>query len=171
MRAMSNPGQIIPAESSQSSLLYLVCHALMDQEVGLAVIGRSVESRMIREIRLTTGCFCTSVQKAHFIIVTGGSSDGALAEAPQGCLKYPDQGATVIYPVQRLGRGSLSMVMRGPGIRETVKAEMEGILTQEIELAAELNSEFPLGVELIFIDDRSIMAVPRSAEFLSIKGV
>lgn len=171
MQAMSNPGRIIPAESSQEGLLHLVCQTLMDQEVGLAVIGRNVKSRMIKEIKLATGCFCTSVQKADFIIVTGGSSDGALADAPRGSLEYPDQGATVIYPVQRLGFGNLSLVMRGPGIRDTVKTEMEGILTQEIKLAAGINSEFPLGLELIFIDDRSIMAIPRSAEFLSITGV
>ncbi|MFP4325227.1 MAG: phosphonate C-P lyase system protein PhnH [Desulfonatronovibrio sp.] len=171
MRAMSGPGQVIEVSRTSpggKSLLQAVCETLLDQEVGLAAVGRAVDSSFVREISLSTGCFCTSVKEAGFILVGGGSSEGALAHASRGTLDYPDQGATVIYPVEKLGSGDLRLILKGPGIRDTCKTEITGMDVTELELSAELSSEFPLGLDLIFVDKRSIMAIPRSTEFVSI---
>lgn len=170
MQAMSGPGQVLNADCSEKNLVQLLCETLLDHEVGLAVVGKQVDTKMIKEITLSTGCFCTSVHKADYIMVAGGSSGGALRDACKGTLEYPDQGATVIYPVQSLGRGCVSLVLKGPGIKDTCEVQLEGADMSELELAAELSSEFPLGLDLIFADKSSLMAIPRSTDFVSIKS-
>ncbi|MFO7729043.1 MAG: phosphonate C-P lyase system protein PhnH [Desulfonatronovibrio sp.] len=168
MQAMSGPGQVVNPGCSEKNLVQLICETLLDQEVGLAVVGNEVETRMIKEITLSTGCFCTSVKKADYIVVAGGSSDGALRDAFRGSLENPDQGATVIYSITSFKRGSLSLVLKGPGIKDTCTVQMEGVDRSEVEMAAELSSDFPLGLDLIFADQSSLMAIPRSTDFVSI---
>jgi alpha-D-ribose 1-methylphosphonate 5-triphosphate synthase subunit PhnH len=52
----------------------------------------------------------------------------------------------------------------GPGIREEiVTAPLKGIELRELAYLKEINSEYPLGVDALFIDQGGrVMALPRS---------
>ncbi|MCL5423135.1 MAG: phosphonate C-P lyase system protein PhnH, partial [Nitrospirae bacterium] len=93
-------------------------------------------------------------------------------------LEYPDTGATVIYSINSLSlippippfvkggmRGNLRITLKGPGINGEITPFIGGIKKDEFHYLKEINSEYPLGVDSIFIDaENRIMCIPRSTK-------
>jgi alpha-D-ribose 1-methylphosphonate 5-triphosphate synthase subunit PhnH len=101
--------------------------------------------------------------EADFIFVA--ASDLPLAEvlagAKPGDLVDPHSGATIIAQVSALAEGG-SLILRGPGIKDenrlTISRDREWIAARERK-----NREFPLGVDLFFVDpEHRVAALPRT---------
>jgi alpha-D-ribose 1-methylphosphonate 5-triphosphate synthase subunit PhnH len=164
MQAMSNPGMIVPVEKQpETTLLQSICETLLDHEVLLAVVGQGVDTNFINDIRMFCACRCVPIENADYVVVFGGSSGGQLINISVGTPEQPDRGATVIYPVDHLNaRGRVKITLNGPGIRKESEIFLDGVDAQELELARQLNSRFPLGIDLLFCDSESVLALPRS---------
>jgi alpha-D-ribose 1-methylphosphonate 5-triphosphate synthase subunit PhnH len=173
MQAMAHPGRVLPAGiMGDPPLLDLICATLLDQEAGLAVIGPGDQENLLQTLTLLTGCRQVPLAEADFIIVIGGTSQAALAQVRVGSLEYPDQGATLIYPVDGLNTGTgIALELQGPGIRDAQKLCIDGMAQEDLLLLRDLNSHFPQGVDLLACTADHIVALPRSTKLqISEKG-
>ena len=133
----------------------------MDNEVSFAVID---DRDMEAVLALHTGSRLVSPEEADFLIVCKGTAGSRLTECRRGSLEYPNTGATVVYLVEELCEGSEGIVLSGPGINGTLSLQVKGLPVGEFPLLQKVNSEFPLGVDALFLDRSGrIACIPRSS--------
>ncbi len=183
LQAMSHPGRVYQLEQKtevRSQItdkynLFSVLQTLLDHEVGFCVIGKEKEY-LKSNISELTGCPVKDISDADFIIVSDGESNGEILKAKKGSLEYPDTGATVIYSIRSLSqippypplvkggiRGDLKLTLKGPGINGEISLFLVGVSKKEFHYLKEINSEYPLGIDSVFIDSANrIMCIPRS---------
>lgn len=161
MQAMSQPGRTYPVPPIDCmSPIMSVLVTLLDNEVTFAVTdpGREVE------IRMATGSMPAQLEEADFLVVPSGDSGGAILRIKRGELRYPDTGATVIYAVESLASGPMSIKLTGPGIRSEKIISTEGWGEREALALKEANARYPLGVDCILVDTAGRVAcIPRSS--------
>ena len=161
LRGMSHPGKVysLPGEPETGAIKLLGC--LMDHEVSFAVLdNRDMETALA----LHTGSRPVSPEEADYIIVCDGTTSGILADCRRGSLEYPDTGATIMYLVEELIEGDEGIVLSGPGVNGTISLQVKGLQTSEFRLLQKVNSEFPLGVDALFLDRCGrIACIPRSS--------
>lgn len=171
LQAMSHPGRVFTlsqesgVESQESGGLMLILQTLLDREVGFCVIGTEKEY-LKTNISELTGCPVKDISDADFIIISDGESNGEILKAKRGTLEYPDIGATVIYSIRSLSArddGGLTLTLKGPGINGEISPFLSGVSKREFHYLKEINSEYPLGIDSVFIDSANrIMCIPRS---------
>ncbi len=180
LQAMRHPGRVYQLEQKTEARsqitdkynlsfvfcsLFSVLQTLLDHEVGFSVIGTEKEY-LETSISKLTGSPVRDISDADFIIVSDGESKGEILKAKRGSLEYPDRGATVVYLVKSLdGRdnGKTIVLLKGPGIRNDISPVIHGLGRNELYYIKKINSEFPLGIDCIFIDGANrIMCIPRS---------
>lgn len=180
LQAMSHPGRLysLSPESifrtQEIKLTWprgvtLILQTLLDHEVGFCVIGKE-KKHIELTISELTGSPAKSISDADFIIIPDGKSNREILKAKRGTHEYPDTGATVIYVVESLNdrdniEASTIALLKGPGIRNNITVAVQGLGRNELSCIKEINSEFPLGVDCVFIDSTNkIMCIPRSAK-------
>jgi alpha-D-ribose 1-methylphosphonate 5-triphosphate synthase subunit PhnH len=171
LQAMSHPGRTYPLFSESPSNigpsceagLMLVLRTLLDHEVRFSVADARAES-LEKAIARLTGSRRATVADADFVIVPGGKSEGAILCARRGTLEYPDAGATVIYAVKSLeGGGGAAAVLKGPGIRGEIDVAIVGTSPEELADIKEMTSDYPLGIDCVFVDEAGlVLCIPRS---------
>ncbi len=163
LKGMSHPGKVyrLPVFTGGEHSVADLLGCLMDNEVSFAVIDdRDLETVLARH----TNSSQVSSEDADYIIVRNGTTRGKLAGFKRGSLEYPDTGATIVYLVDDLSEGKGGIVLSGPGVKGTVFLRITGIDPGELQLLSEINSEFPLGVDAIFLDRGwNIACIPRSS--------
>jgi alpha-D-ribose 1-methylphosphonate 5-triphosphate synthase subunit PhnH len=162
LQGMSHPGKVFPLTGlpREASAAVELLGCLMDNEVSFAVIG---DRNMETEIACHTDSRPVSSGDADYIIAQNGTTLGRLTSFKRGCLEYPDTGATVLYLVEALSE-TAGVVLSGPGIVGTASLRISGLDPGELQLLREVNSEFPLGVDAIFLDQSgNIACIPRSS--------
>ena len=173
---MSHPGRLyslsqesrVWSQERELNGLISVLQTLLDHEVGFCVIGTGKEY-LETTISELTRCPVKDISDADFIIVSDGESNGEILKA-RGTFEYPDTGATVIYVVGSLDdrdndrdNKKTIALLKGPGIRNDIASVIHGLGKNELSHIKEINSEFPLGIDCIFIDSANkIMCIPRS---------
>lgn len=163
LQAMSHPGKIYPLSgfSGPRPDVVMLLGCLMDNAVGFAVIG---DTELEAAIGRHTDSRPVSLETADYIVVCNGNTSGRLAGFKRGCLAYPDTGATVLYLVKELSESKGELVLSGPGVNGSAALRITGIDTEDLLLLSEVNREFPLGVDAIFLDQAgSIACIPRSS--------
>jgi alpha-D-ribose 1-methylphosphonate 5-triphosphate synthase subunit PhnH len=173
LQAMSRPGSVyvLPPMSAAGrepwGAMLLLLESLLDQEVSFAVIGGNGSEELQSLIAGRTRCRSADVGQADFLIVADGDSADEVLRAKRGTLQYPDTSATIVFGVQSLlfteDRQHI-IALTGPGIRgEALLGPVKGLGSREMEHLKELNSDFPLGVDAVFIDTVGrILCIPRS---------
>ncbi|MEG0274583.1 MAG: phosphonate C-P lyase system protein PhnH [Longicatena sp.] len=140
----------------------LLMHMLLDTDTSFALA--SSDSTLAVRFSNMTYCPCVDVREAAYIFVCGASSTSLqelIEQANEGTLKDPQLGATMIIECEELS-SSHQYRVQGPGI-QTEKSI--GIRMKEEWMLArnEKNKEFPLGIDLIFVDRKNnMMALPRT---------
>lgn len=168
LKVMSRPGTVSTMAETTRNLnsngMVALAITLLDQEVSFCVIDDELLDSEIEEITL---CKRKNIHDADFIFVPQGSSGGKIKQAKRGTLEYPDQGATVIYQVNQLVDSSNDqiIILSGPGIESTAEPLIDGIPLEEFHHLKEINTQYPLGIDVIIIDSmHRIMAIPRSIQ-------
>lgn len=166
VQAMSRPGSVVRLprreESGRHALLAGLLRCLMDNEVTCHVPDDCADE-LYREIFRITGSGRAEPETADFLLFPRGTSRGRLAAGRRGTREYPDRGATAVYLVDELAETGGSAELRGPGINGTVRPLIGGLDGAELGLLSEVNAEFPLGLDALFLDnDGRIMCIPRS---------
>jgi alpha-D-ribose 1-methylphosphonate 5-triphosphate synthase subunit PhnH len=170
--AMARPGKLnslpvvsINPPSGLSQYAAAAALTLLDSETGFCVLP---DNQMIVDyLLLNTGAASCPLTVAEFIIVIGATAGLELSDVCRGTLISPEKGATLIIMVDRLataaGTGS-KLTLRGPGIKGEAILYISGLNKSILEAIASLNQEYPLGVDVVYVDHAGTVAcVPRSS--------
>lgn len=158
LEAMSRPGrcqklQTIPAEGP---VVLAVLAGLLDSGVSLADphgLLREQDWPML---------LATAVPPAQADFILCDASSAPDFTPRLGTLPNPDQSATLILVVAELGQGDTCLKLTGPGIPEIETLVVDGMAPEWIALREDWVSAFPLGVDMILLDERWVTALPRT---------
>ena len=162
MRAFSYPGRIETLADTGTQALTLTLAALIDRGTSLADPQNLLDD--LTRQRLQTPL--TVAERAHFV-VADGTRPPAFTPA-LGSLESPEHGATIVLKVVALGLGA-DCQLEGPGIAGSQSLAVTGLESSWIEQRRAWNSAFPLGVEMILLDDIHAVALPRTTR-ITLKG-
>jgi alpha-D-ribose 1-methylphosphonate 5-triphosphate synthase subunit PhnH len=79
-----------------------------------------------------------------------------------GTLPSPEHSATLVVAVERLVDGALSLDLSGPGIDGHRVCQLSGLDEAWLVQRESWICGFPLGVDLILVDEEQVMALPRT---------
>lgn len=173
--SMSKPGIIsdLSEEAEKLELFqgclpatYIAAQMLLDTEVTFKVVSERV-GEVTHLLSQSTYAKESALEEADFIFVLRDAAPGylycALETAKVGELMDPHCSATVIIETESLSCGT-KLRLSGPGIQTTAPAEIHAA-EDWIDIRAERNKEFPLGLDLIFTDtSHRILALPRTTQ-------
>lgn len=164
LQAMSRPGKVyeLPQSHGEQQTAVQLLGCLLDNEVSLAVLDdAALETALLRH----TNSPKALPENADYIVVSQGTTCGWLTGFKRGTLEYPDAGATVIYLVEDLQADGGKINFSGPGIKGMVAPAISGFDMREFDSLREVNMEYPLGVDAIFLDRNGrIACIPRSTK-------
>jgi alpha-D-ribose 1-methylphosphonate 5-triphosphate synthase subunit PhnH len=169
LQAMSHPGKSyrLPAPTAadiKHAPLLAMLGCLLDSEVTFSIIGDDC-SPLANELTLYTGSSRTGISEADFIIARHGATDGLLPLIKRGSLEYPDKGATVVYRIDEIMDYGGTAALTGPGINGVIRPRFAGLAAEELPGFREINAEYPLGVDVMFLDSHGrIACIPRSTK-------
>lgn len=170
MNVFARPGTSTPIIPSGAGLLMDVLDVLLDHEVVFCVLGENKEL-MERKITDATGSMAAGIGSADFVITAAMDTGGEIYKAKRGSLEYPDNGATVIYysAVPFDNKTNRDLVLKGPGIAPGYGHAAPGIPENELKKISEINSDYPLGVDVVIISGNSLLCIPRSSRITGVK--
>lgn len=169
---MSRPGTVGLLQNQVSKLKQIpvfyrplagIAFTLVDREVSFHVVGEP--SKELEDlIQSYTLAQVKDVDQADYIFITSQASkeniEHAIRQAKTGTLRSPEHSATIILETSIAANGSL--LMEGPGIESSISitAGHTDVLYQS---RINKNSEYPLGLDFILIDDQAqIVCIPRT---------
>lgn len=169
--AMARPGKICPLpELNLTSVAGLskfatgMVFTLLDSDTSIAVIPQN--EVWLDYFHLNTGAKVTTPAQAEFIIVNGRDECKQILEINRGSLLSPETGSTVIIMVDRVAADGpgMGLTLTGPGINGQMRLVITGVNPANLAGIIDLNNEYPLGVDVFFVDEvGNLTAVPRSS--------
>jgi alpha-D-ribose 1-methylphosphonate 5-triphosphate synthase subunit PhnH len=149
-----------------SASLLLLALALFDQEVSFKVFSTQADT-VSKTINQLTYAKSTDTKKADFLLILQDAEKGSLEEAiinaKAGTLKNPHSSAFIIAEVESVTSGE-ALLLKGPGIHTTELVHLD-INENWVESRQEKNKEYPLGIDLIFIDqNHQLLSLPRTTQ-------
>ncbi|CCD97391.1 putative PhnH protein, phosphonate metabolism [Bradyrhizobium sp. ORS 375] len=174
MEAMARPGQAMPVldvvdgPSSMMAGVAALALTLLDQDTPVWLDHAFASAPDVGAwLKFHTGApIVARPDAATFALIAKPASLPDLASFALGTPEYPDRSTTLIMQVSSLTAGQ-TFHLRGPGIDGTTA------LTATIEpcdLFARLSINealFPRGVDMILVDGRSLVAIPRTTRLAS----
>lgn len=143
---------------------------LADVDVSVAVLDEDWE----RPFFIATGATRAGLATAQHVIATQQLTVAQLTSLERGNALHPERGARIFAAVAGFdGNGDHArLVLSGPGIVDESTLLVDGIAADFFVALAEVNSEFPAGIELFLVaPDGRIAAIPRSSHITVGKGV
>ncbi|MGL6166985.1 MAG: phosphonate C-P lyase system protein PhnH [Fusobacteriaceae bacterium] len=172
--SMSKPGKI---NEIADNIKHLEVHSSLSKEImSLAYTLLNIDSKFYIEIKeeekyiqLHTFARGESIEKSEFIFIDIRNQEvdnilNIMKKAPKGTLEDPHEGATLILHVEEI-KESEGLVLSGPGIKEKTDVFVVELNEEILKNRAEINSEFPLGIDFILIDNSGrILCLPRTTK-------
>lgn len=172
LQAMGQPGRTfrlqLPLDISSFSAMTAVADCLLDPEVAFAVIGNGSASDLERTLCQRNGGRVSDITGADYLFVTDLEMIGGFSEVRCGDITNPENGATIIYHMDTLrkdGTGRFRVRLQGPGIEHPagIAPEMRELTMELLKELAEINADYPLGVDAVFVrPGGEVMCIPRS---------
>jgi alpha-D-ribose 1-methylphosphonate 5-triphosphate synthase subunit PhnH len=88
-------------------------------------------------------------------------------EPKLGTLPSPELSATIILKVKKIDdqqQGDLNLRLTGPGVNGQKNCSISGFDLHWLAAREEWISSFPLGVDLLLVDDAKVMSLPRTTK-------
>lgn len=173
--AMARPGRLgrLPVADARCPVagcapLAALLLTLLDHEVTFAVVpaagDHALADRLSDYLTVVTGSRPAPLDRADYVVALGGLAPGCLERLKRGTLTYPDASATLLILVPSLtaGRG-LPAALAGPGVPSETVVQLAGLTPADLVALAEVNAEFPLGVDVVLVDAAgAVVGLPRS---------
>jgi alpha-D-ribose 1-methylphosphonate 5-triphosphate synthase subunit PhnH len=164
--SLSAPLAKMTLDSDCPHTFLILALTLIDNEVRFAYSGNAAQSKS-HFIASLTFSQISSIESGQYIFVEDNLAD-TLERCAIGDLAQPHTAATVITLVKSFESGQ-RLQFSGPGIQKSFTQAID-LPSDWITVRAERNREFPLGVDLIFVDpDGSILAIPRTTHLQLIR--
>lgn len=168
LSAQANPGQIRNIirqadkfEGDYQTLLALGC-TLLDNEERMYV---EKNPRLSSELHSLTLCREADLNQADYVFLSSemnyGSLEQILKNVKHGTYEDPQESATIILLCSRIS-GEENLCLSGPGIDGEYTLNVYPYVKKVIQLRNSLKIEYPLGVDLIFVDlQGNLLGIPR----------
>jgi len=176
--SMSRPGLItnlkdeaakVDLEAGCFPSTLVLAAMLLDTEVTFKVVSEK-EEETTRWINQLTYAKADAAERADFVFVLYDKAEDELGQILQrvkiGSLIDPHDSATIIVEADAVTDGC-DFKLTGPGIEEAnyVNVSVNG---NWMEVRQQQNAEFPMGVDLIFVDkNHHLLCLPRTTQILS----
>lgn len=174
LNAMAKPGVIenlqkeaekVEIETNCYKSTFLMMMMLLDREVSFNVVSeKSVDvSSLISQM---TYAKVKPIEEADYIFVLKDACDKQLdmviRKSKIGDLIDPNKSATIIAEFKCLNDGENILNFKGPGIKNLCEARISGE-RKWIKERSVKNEEYPLGIDLIYVDEKNnVMCIPRT---------
>jgi len=165
MDAMSRPGKVIELKDvlNGDTVHRAVLATLVGGEVSLCDYHDLLQQDDWPLLQASQ----THADAADYILCDG--SQEAEIQPKLGTLSSPDFAATLIMLVDTIGEGEHQLKLQGPGVNGVVNTRLKGFHNSWYEKRDSWNSAFPLGVDMIIVDTKRVMALPRTTQVEVIK--
>ncbi len=169
--ALSRPGKVLdlPFPPGSDDFFDPLIQVLRPLLIGKATFCLTQDSRdfhLGEYLRMTIGSRLSDPSHADFLVVPLGKSFGEVLSLKRGSLDCPEQGATVLYGVERLESDRYAesgIRFSGPGVHGFAEPMIRGLPFKELLYLKKVNQEFPLGIDALFVDHKGrLMGLPRS---------
>jgi alpha-D-ribose 1-methylphosphonate 5-triphosphate synthase subunit PhnH len=158
LEAMSRPGTLhsIVGLDETSNTQLAVLAALLDSSVCFSDSDQLLEAADIALLQSIQ----TTPEAADYLLCSGSRAPSF--EPRLGSLASPEQSATLVVRVTDLEAGDLQLDLRGPGIKENQVCNIQGLDPDWLQKRKAWVCGFPLGVDMILLDQQQMMALPRT---------
>ena len=158
LEAMSRPGSlhIIHQLPEVGTAALTVLATLLDSEVSLSDPENILDDtdRTLLQVKQADS------DEADYILCNGNKVINVNPKL--GTLPSPEQSATLILTVDSLTTGNTHLILSGPGIKTNTSLKIDGLAEQWLTLRNDWVCHFPLGVDLILVDDKQLISIPRT---------
>lgn len=175
--SMSRPGKVnnikrqadkVDIEAGCFNSTVVLVFMLLDTEVTFKVFSEH-EADITKLINQLTYAKSDEAENADFILVLNDARpeqlEQAFMAACPGNLTDPHKSATMVIETGAVSN-SRNLILKGPGIEEECCVKVQ-TPDSWVELRAEKNSEYPLGIDIIFTDpDSNILCIPRTTQIV-----
>ncbi|KPU42592.1 alpha-D-ribose 1-methylphosphonate 5-triphosphate synthase subunit PhnH [Oxobacter pfennigii] len=175
LNCMSRPGLIENInEQSEKIDIYtnfysstlLLMFMLLDAEVNFYIVTED-ESEIKKIVNQLSYAKSTDIKDADFIFILNDARaeqiEEAFLNAKTGTLMDPQKSATIIFETKGL-KNEEGLILKGPGIKDEAYAKIDA-KSNWINYRDKKNIEYPLGIDIIFVDvDSNIMCLPRTTK-------
>ncbi|CAL79034.1 putative PhnH protein, phosphonate metabolism [Bradyrhizobium sp. ORS 278] len=177
MEAMARPGQVMTIDGdvgrppSMMAGVAAVALTLLDQDTPVWLDQAFARAADVGAwLKFHTGApIVSQPDAASFALIAEPGALPDLASFALGTAEYPDRSTTLIMQVPSLAAGE-SFRLRGPGIDGTT-ALTATLAPADLFARLSMNQAlFPRGIDVILVDDRSLVAIPRTTR-LAASGV
>jgi alpha-D-ribose 1-methylphosphonate 5-triphosphate synthase subunit PhnH len=159
LHAMSRPGtrvNMLREPTAQSATAVLA--TLLDAEVSLADPDGLLEQGVWPMLQANS----LEPEIADYILCRGVKPPGF--QPRLGTLASPEMSATLLVLVDSLSEGELTLHLSGPGVQEKAQCSVAGLDVEWLARRADWVSAFPLGVDLLLVDEAAVIALPRTTK-------
>jgi alpha-D-ribose 1-methylphosphonate 5-triphosphate synthase subunit PhnH len=174
MSAMARPGSVQPVAVSVGAPHGMmrgtpaIALTLFDHDTPIWLDGAmAATSEVTRWLKFHTSApVVGDASIASFALIGDAKNLPALDRFAIGSNEYPDRSTTLILQVESLSQGP-AYQLRGPGIDgvSTLRATIE---PRDLFARLAINATlFPRGIDVVLVDDASIVAIPRTTRLES----
>jgi alpha-D-ribose 1-methylphosphonate 5-triphosphate synthase subunit PhnH len=157
--AMSRPGRvksILYASKDQACTAILA--TLLDADVSLA----DPDSLLDEDAWPMLQAYNTKPEEADYILCGGGKPPSF--QPKLGSLSCPELSATIIIKVDSLSEGEMNLLLSGPGVDGIARCAIAGLDADWLSRRERWVAAFPLGVDLLLVDETAVLALPRTTK-------
>jgi alpha-D-ribose 1-methylphosphonate 5-triphosphate synthase subunit PhnH len=159
LEAMSRPGKAQRIQQEAGDQAYTAILAtLLDAEVSLADPDALLDEQTWPMLQANSA----GPQAADYVLCSGGKPPSF--QPRLGSLSSPEQSATIIIKVDALSEGEMSLLLSGPGVNGHIRCAITGLEPDWLTKRASWVSAFPLGVDLLLVDETTVLALPRTTK-------
>jgi alpha-D-ribose 1-methylphosphonate 5-triphosphate synthase subunit PhnH len=176
LQAMARPGRLRRLEVGDlPSPAWAIAECLLDSQVSFCLAGSRPEEVPPEDFSAATGSQAAGLPEADFVFVSGPPAESVIRAARRGRPESPEEAATLVFSLTRRPPDPaerLRVRLSGPGIAapEGIAPEMPGIPLPVFTALAEVNADYPLGVDAIFLlPNGELMCLPRSTR-ITVEG-
>lgn len=170
MDAMSRPGSlqtILPPVAPPAPLspaAGAIALSLLDHDTPVWLSAGLAKSSVPQWFGFHTGAPLTREKaEARFAFVEAGAALASLGLFSAGSQEYPDRSTTLVIDVASF-EGGKTLVLGGPGIRDTTTVTITGLPELFLRMWAENRTLFPRGVDVLLTCGRQFLALPRTVK-------
>lgn len=169
MDAMSKPGKVkkltehkfINYPANFNPYVLSVLKTLGDNSVSF-----SAPVEALKYIELNTLMVTENLKKADYHVFYGDRYLNEIMDVKIGTAEFPEDSATLVISVEDIKEGTssgLSARLKGPGIKDFNDITFKGLDIRYMADIKELNSSYPLGIDVILVGlDGSIACISRT---------
>ena len=160
-RPKRGTGSVSPQRPFDAAAI-AVALSLLDNSVQVWLAPSARTPRLISFLRFHTGAtLCEAPGQADFALIPSASEMPPLSVFSWGSDETPEYSTTLLLQVAAISNRP-GWLLRGPGIRDSIELDVEGMPTEFKAMWQDNHAAFPRGVDLLLVCGDRVCGLPRT---------